>query len=163
MRGLFVELLIAEWHVVGFACHGSQTVCDVRFCDEEAATVGVPVDGQGVVSRGLELVGAVDDSNGRAYWAEIFVQSIQRECDFLPVISILLVAPFNGDVANLSASSCVAGREDGAAVVEEHKVCSSEGLGFVCRPTRQGVACALIGCLCGCELGLPSRLCSLGW
>ena len=121
---------------MGFACHGSQTVRDVRFCDEEAASVGMPVDGQGVVSRVLELVGAVDDSNSREYWAEIFVGSVQSECNFLSVISVFLVAPFNGDIVNLSASSCVAGGEDGAAVVEEHKVCSNEGLGFICRPTR---------------------------
>ena len=67
-------------------------------------------------------------------------------CQWSP---IFLVAPFNGDIVNLCASSCVAGREDGAAAVEEDKICSGEGLGVVRRPAWQGVSYALIGCLRG--------------
>ena len=98
---------------------------------------------------GAELVCAVDDTNCCEDWAESFVFSIPSICYLLSVVSIFLIAPFNGDIVNLCASSCVAGREDGAAAVEEDKICSGEGLGVVRRPTWQGVSYALICCLRG--------------
>ena len=100
MGGPFCEFLIADWDVVGFACHGSQAGCDICVRDEEATSVGMPVDGYGVMSGGLELVGAVDNSNSRSDWAENLVSSIQTVCYFLSVISVFLVAPFNGDIVN---------------------------------------------------------------
>ena len=98
---------------------------------------------------GVKLVGAVDDTNCREDWAEGFVFSIPSICYLLSVVAIFLIAPFNGDIVNFCASSHVAGREDGAAAVEEDKIRSGEGLGVVRRPAWQGVSYALICCFRG--------------
>ena len=90
-----------------FACCGAEDVRDVQVGDEESAPILVFVDSDGVVLWDIEVMCSVYDADDGPYRAEGCVFAVASVCDLLPVITVFLVAPFNGDVMNQSASACV--------------------------------------------------------